>query len=74
MRGHWVYLPMLPGPTDAAAPIRRLREAALADADGVVLEGPIQAIRSFADNGKAGVKHVLRWSQQFSLQLRVFPS
>ena len=43
-------LPMLRGRTDAADWIRRLREAALADADGVALDGAIRTVRSFADD------------------------
>lgn len=42
-------LPMLHGRDDAADWIRRLREAALADADGVALDGAIRTVRSFAD-------------------------
>lgn len=42
-------LPMLAGRPDAADWLRRLREAALADADGVALDGAIRTIRSFVD-------------------------
>lgn len=40
-------LPLLRGRADAADWIRRLREAALADADGKALDGAIETIRSF---------------------------
>lgn len=54
-RGHSKFdrvlscLPLLRGRSDAADWIRRLREAALADADGVALDGAILTVRSFAD-------------------------
>lgn len=40
-------LPLLRGRADAPDWIRRLREAALADADGVALDGAIRTVRSF---------------------------
>lgn len=40
-------LPLLRGRTDAADWIRRLREAALKDAEGVALDGAIKTVRSF---------------------------
>jgi indolepyruvate ferredoxin oxidoreductase beta subunit len=40
-------LPLLTGRADAADWIRRLREAALADADGKMLEGALTTVRSF---------------------------
>ncbi|PLP57710.1 indolepyruvate oxidoreductase subunit B [Mesorhizobium loti] len=55
-RGHSKFdkvlacLPMLRGRADAADWVRRLREAALADADGVALDGAIKTVRSFADD------------------------
>ncbi|MET3792439.1 indolepyruvate oxidoreductase subunit beta family protein [Aquamicrobium terrae] len=42
-------LDLLRGRPDAADWIRRLREAALADADGVALDGAIRTVRSFAE-------------------------
>jgi indolepyruvate ferredoxin oxidoreductase beta subunit len=42
-------LPLLKGRADAADWIRRLREAALADADGVALDGAIRTVRSFTE-------------------------
>ena len=57
-RGHSKFdrvlgcLPMLEGRSDAADWIRRLREAALADADGVALDGAIRTVRSFAGEAK----------------------
>lgn len=53
-RGHSKFdrvlgcLPLLAGRADAADWIRRLREAALADADGVALDGAIRTVHSFA--------------------------
>ncbi|MBN9072867.1 MAG: indolepyruvate oxidoreductase subunit beta family protein [Rhizobiales bacterium] len=45
-------LPLLGGRNDAADWLRRLREAALKDADGVALDGAIRTVRSFtADAG-----------------------
>lgn len=55
-RGHSKFdkvlacLPMLRGRGDAADWVRRLREAALADAEGVALDGAIRTVRSFADD------------------------
>ncbi|MBX3569673.1 MAG: indolepyruvate oxidoreductase subunit beta family protein [Rhizobiaceae bacterium] len=40
-------LPLLAGREDAADWLRRLREAALADADGATLDGAIRTVRSF---------------------------
>jgi len=57
-RGHSKFdrvlscLPMLKGRGDAADWIRRLREAALADADGVALDGAIRTVRSFTEEAK----------------------
>ncbi|UUP15885.1 indolepyruvate oxidoreductase subunit beta family protein [Nitratireductor thuwali] len=57
-RGHSKFdrvlgcLPMLAGRSDAADWIRRLREAALADADGVALDGAVRTVQSFAQDGK----------------------
>lgn len=42
-------LPLLRGRADAADWLRRLREAALADAEGTMLDGAIKTVRSFAD-------------------------
>ncbi|WP_173931917.1 indolepyruvate oxidoreductase subunit beta family protein [Chelativorans sp. Marseille-P2723] len=42
-------LPLLEGRNDAADWIRRLREAALADADGVALDGAIRTVQSFTE-------------------------
>lgn len=41
------------GRADAAEWIRRLREAALADADGVALDGAIRTVRSFLDETRS---------------------
>jgi indolepyruvate ferredoxin oxidoreductase beta subunit len=51
-------LPMLRGRIDAADWLRRLREAALADTGGIMLDGAIRTVRSFADDGvpKAGTQ------------------
>lgn len=55
-RGHSKFdkvlacLDLLRGRSDAADWIRRLREAALADADGTALDGAIRTVRSFADD------------------------
>ncbi len=55
VRGHSKFdrvlacLPLLRGRADAADWIRRLREAALADAEGKALDGAILTVRSFAD-------------------------
>lgn len=43
-------LPLLRGRADAADWLRRLREAALKDADGVALDGAIRTVRSFAED------------------------
>ncbi|WP_309083819.1 indolepyruvate oxidoreductase subunit beta family protein [Chelativorans sp.] len=57
-RGHSKFdrvlacLPMLRGRLDAADWIRRLREAALADAEGTALEGAIRTVRSFAEEAR----------------------
>jgi indolepyruvate ferredoxin oxidoreductase beta subunit len=45
-------LTLLSGRDDAADWIRRLREAALKDADGIALDGAIMTIRSFAEKAK----------------------
>jgi len=42
-------LPLLRGRADAADWLRRLREAALADAEGKMLDGAISTVRSFAE-------------------------
>ncbi|HEV7253651.1 MAG TPA: indolepyruvate oxidoreductase subunit beta family protein [Mesorhizobium sp.] len=42
-------LPLLRGRADAADWLRRLREAALADAEGKTLDGALQTVRSFAE-------------------------
>jgi indolepyruvate ferredoxin oxidoreductase, beta subunit len=60
-RGHSKFdrvlgcLPMLAGRRDAADWIRRLREAALADADGIALDGAIRTVLSFAQDDKESV-------------------
>ncbi len=46
-------LPLLHGRADAADWIRRLRDAALADAEGSALDGAIKTVRSFADDQAA---------------------
>jgi len=54
VRGHSKYdrvigcLPMLAGRPDGADWLRRLRDSALADAEGVALDGAIKTVRSFA--------------------------
>lgn len=45
-------LPLLRGRPDAADWVRRLREAALADADGEALEGAIRTVRSFTEEAE----------------------
>ncbi|MHC1550289.1 indolepyruvate oxidoreductase subunit beta family protein [Phyllobacterium sp. K27] len=45
-------LDLLRGRDDAADWIRRLREAALADADGSALDGAIRTVRSFTSSGE----------------------
>jgi indolepyruvate ferredoxin oxidoreductase beta subunit len=45
-------LPLLRGRSDAADWIKRLREAALADADGSTLDGAIKTVKSFTDDAK----------------------
>ncbi len=58
-RGHSKFdrvlacLQLLKGRTDAAEWLRRLREAALADAEGVMLDGAIKTVRSFAETPAA---------------------
>jgi indolepyruvate ferredoxin oxidoreductase beta subunit len=46
-------LPMLRGRADAADWLRRLREAALADAEGKTLEGALQTVQSFAEGDRS---------------------
>ncbi|MEX6507877.1 indolepyruvate oxidoreductase subunit beta family protein [Jiella sp. M17.18] len=46
-------LPMLQGRADAADWLRRLREAALKDEKGVVLDGALKTVASFAGDGEA---------------------
>lgn len=46
-------LPVLRGRHDAADWLRRLREAALADADGIALDGALKTVRSFAEEPAA---------------------
>jgi indolepyruvate ferredoxin oxidoreductase beta subunit len=46
-------LPILKGRTDAAEWLRRLREAALKDEKGDMLDGALKTVRSFAQDGSA---------------------
>ena len=58
-RGHSKFdrvlacLQLLKGRADAAEWLRRLREAALADADGVMLDGAVKTVRSFVEPSAA---------------------